>query len=533
MPTARSWRQVLPLIGLFAAAYGLNLLLSRDLWVQDEARYGEVVREMLAGGNWLVPQLNGMPYPDKPPLYFWIVAGLGGLIGQGELAFRLVSTLSTLLAGLGVYRLGNAMLGRQGGYWAAMLFGSALLTLIVGQIVRMDMLLAATTAFAWFSLQRFTVEPCRRWLLGFWVLCALSLAIKGPIALLFTLVPGMVWMLVMRGFSGMAALRPLLGLLAIIGMVLAWVAAVILDGQGEYLSTIWHEQLVGRAVNSWSHKEPVYFYVLLLPVVVMPWIGPMLQGTIRMVRERTAGWEAVLIFALVPLIGISLISGKLFIYLEPLVPALCIAGAMAAQRINNEVRVSAGYVWPPALFFVALGGGLIWAAIRHADKYLGDASEPAIWIGIGLMVLGLIGGLAGRFSGRRWLHATVGIAVITSWLLFGGMTRVLNPFFSARALGESVARLAPDTRGEAGLQMRPVGVVNATRGILNYYAGRIFTEVTLGEAAAWYAAHPDAVLIIKTRDLASAFGDSGVPDSCRINEIYSVEFKEYHVVADC
>ncbi|WP_461581367.1 ArnT family glycosyltransferase [Thiobacillus sp.] len=516
-----SWQQWLLLAGLFVAAYGFNLLLPRDLWVQDEARYGEVVREMLAGGNWLVPHLNGMPYPDKPALYFWIVAAVGSVTGQGEWAFRLVSMLSTLLAGVGVYQLGRVIHGRQGGYWAAILFGSALLTLIVGQIVRMDMLLAAATAFAWFCLQRFDAGQQRRWLAGFWVLCALSLAIKGPIALLFTLVPGLLWMGTQRGFAGLVSLRPLLGLLTIVGMVLAWIAAVYLDGQAAYLSTIWHEQLVGRAVNSWSHREPVYFYILLLPLMVMPWVGPVVLGLGSMVRQRVAGWTAVAIFAAVPLVGISLISGKLFIYLEPLVPALCVAGGMAAQRIHGQARVSAWTAWPPALFLLVLGAGLVWASNTH----LGGAAAQGVWIGSGLVVLGLAGAIAGRLSGTRWLYASTGIAVVTSWLVMGGLSSVLNPFFSARALGESVARLAPDAR--------PVGVVNATRGILNYYAGRTFTEVGLGEASAWHAAHPDAVLIIKTRDLASVFGETGVPGSCRVHETYSIEFKEYHVVADC
>ncbi len=86
----------LVLLLLFFATYCVNLLLPRDLWVQDEMRYGEVVREMLSTGNWLVPHLNGAPYPDKPALYFWIICIVSSLLGQGEFAFRIVSTLATL-----------------------------------------------------------------------------------------------------------------------------------------------------------------------------------------------------------------------------------------------------------------------------------------------------------------------------------------------------------------------------------------------------------------------------------------------------
>jgi 4-amino-4-deoxy-L-arabinose transferase len=84
--------------GFFAIVFCVNLLIPRDLWVQDEARYGEVLREMIATQGWLVPHLNGYPYPDKPPLFFWLVAGIAKVVGQKECAFRLLSVLSTLAA---------------------------------------------------------------------------------------------------------------------------------------------------------------------------------------------------------------------------------------------------------------------------------------------------------------------------------------------------------------------------------------------------------------------------------------------------
>lgn len=31
---------------------------------------------MFEGGNWLLPHVGGVLYPDKPPLFFWLVAAL-------------------------------------------------------------------------------------------------------------------------------------------------------------------------------------------------------------------------------------------------------------------------------------------------------------------------------------------------------------------------------------------------------------------------------------------------------------------------
>ena len=510
-----------PLLIFFFLAYVLNLIAPRDLWVQDEARYGEVVREMLASGNWLVPHLNGFPYPDKPPLYFWLVILMGKVVGQGEFAFRLISTLSTMLAGVGVFQLGNTLLGRQGGYWAVLLFGSTLLTLIVGQIVRMDMLLTAVCAFAWHALLCFDKTRSNKNLSTFWLLSALALAIKGPITLLFTLIPGLIWRFRAQGVSGILTLRPLMGITGLLLFVSIWLSAVILNGQQDYLASIWHKQLVGRAVNSWSHREPLYFYIVLLPVLLVPWVGLSMQGLRDMFRETDSALKSISIFTLIPLIGLSLLSGKLFIYLEPLMPALCIAGAFTALKVLRKPKVSAWFSLPPAIFLLALGAATLW--VSH--KYLGAQSPQGMVIGGVILLLGIIAMISTRLSGKHWLYSTVGSAIVLSWLLFGGMAMLLNPLFSARSLGESIAFHAPSSR--------PVGVINVTRGILNYYAGRTLTEVELENTLAWQSSHPQAVIVIKTSDFASTFGKAGLLDHCRVNETFNLELKEYHVLADC
>ena len=64
------------LVLVAALACVVGALSSRDLWAPDEPRYGQVSREMLASGNWLVPHVNGEPYAEKPPLYYWLAAAL-------------------------------------------------------------------------------------------------------------------------------------------------------------------------------------------------------------------------------------------------------------------------------------------------------------------------------------------------------------------------------------------------------------------------------------------------------------------------
>ncbi|MEJ2509240.1 MAG: glycosyltransferase family 39 protein [Gammaproteobacteria bacterium] len=442
---AGTWRPLLTLLGLFAALYCINLFIPRDLWIQDEARYGEVVREMLTTGQWLIPHLNGHFYPDKPALYFWLVAAVGGVVGQGILAFRLVTLLSTLAAVYGVWLVGQRLTDRVGAWWSAAIFASTFLTLFVGQMARMDMLLTASVAFAWYALLSYWQGGRPRALVGFWGLAILGVAIKGPIALLFTVLPALAWSAHEGGWRGLRRLRPLLGLGAFIAVIAAWIGIIVVRGEGHYLWEIWHDQLVGRAVNSWSHREPIYFYVVLAPLLLMPWTGLVVRGGYRLWRERPDLWKAVAWFALLPLAAVSLISGKLFIYIEPLFPALCIAAGVAAARLWREPRPSFWISLPPVVFLGAAVAAVLWA-----NRTLLDGAQAGQLLAGALALLSALGLALAFVNGRRWLLGWSAISVGISVCVFGVLIYLLNPLYSGRAIGEAIARLAPADRPVGG-----------------------------------------------------------------------------------
>ena len=67
-PRARSLALLIALPALL-----LYPCLKFHLLEPDEGRYAQIAREMLQRGEWIVPHLQGEPYLDKPPLFYWLV----------------------------------------------------------------------------------------------------------------------------------------------------------------------------------------------------------------------------------------------------------------------------------------------------------------------------------------------------------------------------------------------------------------------------------------------------------------------------
>jgi hypothetical protein len=297
--------------------------------------------------------------------------------------------------------------------------------------------------------------------------------------------------------------------------VAIWIGAVLATGHGDYLETIWRQQLLGRAINSWSHPEPFYVYLLVLPVVLLPWTGLIAHGAWQLARERSAAAREVALFTLLPLAALSIVSEKLVIYLLPLTPGVAVAGGLAVARLVQSQRVSAWLSVPPLLFGLLLAGVLAWFSARH----LGAASGQGLALAAALSVATIGAALFLRGPARRWLWSVAALSVAASLLVFGLALHVINPLLSARALASALPREAP------------VATVNVTRGALNYYAARTFVELEPAQARAWLAAHPHGVLVLRAADLAKVFADAAPP--CRGQRSFYVALKEYRVLSGC
>jgi len=120
-------------IWALVCAVTIGLLLgAAPLFDADEGRNAEVGREMAETNDYIVPHLDGLPYLDKPIVYFAAEAGAMEVLGPTELAARLPAYLFTLATAVIVFWFARKLWGVDEACVAAIAYLSMPLTIASG-----------------------------------------------------------------------------------------------------------------------------------------------------------------------------------------------------------------------------------------------------------------------------------------------------------------------------------------------------------------------------------------------------------------
>src|SRR2546429_3634380 len=89
----------------------------RPFWSSDEARFALLAQDVLDHGRWLVAEIRGRYYLNKPQLFFWAVAATALPFGRvTEASAALPALVSSLCGVAGAVAVGRLFWG--GAYWA-------------------------------------------------------------------------------------------------------------------------------------------------------------------------------------------------------------------------------------------------------------------------------------------------------------------------------------------------------------------------------------------------------------------------------
>ncbi len=370
--------------------------LGFHLFEPDEGRYAEIPREMAEHGDWVVPRLQGVPYLDKPPLFYWCVIASYQVLGINDAAARLIPALAIHLCVLLTYLFGRRSLGERAAFWGALILGLAPGFLSVGRLLILDGLLALWVTLEIFCAFEAVRGPRLRW--GWWLLaataCGLGVLTKGPVAVVLLLPPLSVYAWLSRrtcrlGWRAVAAYVGVAGLTA-----LPWYVAISLRLPDFPRYFLW-EQNVIRFSTGFDHLRPFWFYGPVMLAGLLPgsllaygFLRFLLSGEKSQAGRRCSELGYFLLVGGWCVFFFSLSECKLPTYVLPAFPPLALAlGYFVANSRWQSSRVPA---LAAGLAFALLAVGhylaLPWYAAYRSPwnrsevvaRYCGDPDTPVI-----------------------------------------------------------------------------------------------------------------------------------------------------------
>lgn len=379
------WLASRPRLALLLLAASLLLwhLGSYGLWESTEARYAEISARMVRSGDWLTPRLNWIAHFEKPPLTYWATAAGMLVFGVTELGARIGLVVAAVAVLAIVHGHARDTAGPRAAGYALLALLSAPLFFALSRSVTTDLYLTLFVVGAVEAGRRGSRPGARRgWRIAAWAAVGAGFLTKGPVVLLWTALPALVWAALAREWRRLARLVDPVGIAVAAALALPWYL-VLLDRHPALLDDWIGRQTVGRMTAPVEgERAPAWFYLPVLLWAAGPWIVPAAVGWARRVRHA----PYTLVWTLAPLLAFSLFPTKRANYLLPLVPAVAVAaGAWWAAAEEGRAPGWRGAGRTLAVLAVALGAGLAIAAARAGLplplRVLGAAAGPGFVMG--------------------------------------------------------------------------------------------------------------------------------------------------------
>ena len=469
-------------------------VVSAPLAEPDEARYAEVAREMVSGGDWIVPRLNGEVFLDKPPLVFWAEAASLRLFGVRDWAARLPVLIAAILCLFIVYLLARELFGVVTGWFAVLLLATAPLFFGMGQVLTLDLPLTLWTTAAmaaiWFGHSR--ASPS--WYRVAYLCTALGALTKGPVAVLLVWLPAALFLLDRGEKNAFRRAIDPLGILLFLIVSLPWFALAEMHEPGFLLNFVRHHH-IERFVNPWQHREPFWFFVPVLLAGLFPWSLLWIlerrgagQALERILRSPQGVFAAV--FAAVPLLFFSASSSKLIPYILPALPplALLLAELYASLFRSHGGRLSKR----GGAAYAVVGVGLLLTGVSFflvEPHWRAPLVRPFLMAGgVAFSLLGGLAACAGARGHGRAAFALLAAAMISSLALMQ----------SGRGLAKSYRALARGGEPHLAPEAELFSYRHQLPGV-EFYLRRRITVIERGDeavlASRWQAARPPAVFV--------------------------------------
>lgn len=476
------------LILVFFALVYLVPLNTRLLWQPDETRYAEISREMLQRGDWVVPHLLGLRYFEKPVAGYWFNNISQMIFGDSNFAVRFGSVFSTALSAILVFWLAHLMWrNRQTAYTAALIYLSMTLVFGIGTYSVMDPMITlwmtAAMVASYFCLRvSRTPQKALSWIaLG--LACGMGFMTKGFLALALPVIAVLPIIWREKRFKTLLGWGPLAIVSAAV-LSLPWVLAIAHREPDFWNYFFWVEHIQRFAEADAQHKAPFWYYLPVLFLGALPWIG-LLPGALR------AGWTQrvvrpelffLLSWAIMPLIFFSIAKGKLPTYILPCFAPLALlmadyldkileSGKLRALKANGTLNIVFGVLLAVAVLLIS---GILPFHIKAV------------------------------FSRSELPHALIGILCFSVWALAGAVSltdlkkrwywAALCPLVLALLAGQAIPKKVMDSKQPQPFLTQNMALLKDSRYVLT-------DNVGVATAVAWTLKRSDILMFDEKGEL--------------------------------
>lgn len=351
-PSSARW---LPLLGLLVfTLIWFGLLGKRPLYDPDEGRYAEIPREMLEGGDWVIPHLDYLVYLEKPPLQFWLTAATYRLLGESEFTARLWTGVAGYCSLGLVFFTGSRLWGRRAGLKALLLMMGSTLFVLMGHQLTLDMLLsvwllASLTCFLSAESEAASAHPSprrhARWMLGCWASMAFAVLTKGLIGVIIPSGTLFFYALWQRDAGILRRLNVRWGLPLFAVIAIPWFILAARENH-DFLHYFFIREHLQRFFTPIEHRtEPWWFFAPVLGVGLLPWLPQLMRAAMLPFGPRTQhAFDPVRllwIWSVFVLAFFSCSHSKLIPYILPAVPALALLCASPVPTWRRDLAIGA------------------------------------------------------------------------------------------------------------------------------------------------------------------------------------------------
>ena len=423
----------------------------------DEGRNAEVAREMAETNDYVMPRIDGLPYLDKPIVYFAAEAAAMEVLGPTELAARLPAYLFTLATAVVLFFFAKKVWGGETPYVAAITFLAMPLTLAFARTVIFDSALTFFVVVALVAFYFAIEELNARWSIVAWAAMGLAMITKGPVTFVLVLFVAIPYAIKRRASS---KLFPIVGIIVFVVVIAPWLwgmTRVVPEFLKYVLVTETAERMATKALK---RTGPPWYFVPYLIGGALPW------SIVALASWKSFRGKKLLYLFLwlaIPFVFFSISQSKRPQYIVPLMPAI----ALMIARIWDEARNRI------AAIVLAIVGVILLIAPLFAQRAKMEVEirdvAPATALMLGACFL--VGGLIALFAKRRELVlVALTLPVIALPLVSYSLMHAIAERRSAHGF---VAELRPHLKPET----KVIGV-EAFTGSMMFYLQRPVIVVT-------------------------------------------------------